>query len=102
MTIKLLSLSLTSNNLMFHERNKHKEVICHFNRELLMKKKIVTLIVHSNGQLGGVLTKLLARASYQRLSCKQGIFDLYAPPWRGVLELLLVIFFISMLIRIFL
>ena len=91
-------------NLVFHECNKHIVFDCHFIRDLLMKKQIVTPIIHSDDQLGDILTNPLAHASFQRLYFKQKMFDLYAPARGVVLELLLVnlllLLFIGMLFYI--
>lgn len=63
---------------MFHERIKHSDVHCHFIRYLLMKRQIVTPFVQLVDQLGDILTKSLAHASFQRLSSKLGMFNVYA------------------------
>ncbi len=44
-----------------------------------MRKQIATPYVCSNDQLGDIFTKPLARASFQRMSFKLGMFDMYAP-----------------------
>ena len=106
-------------NLVFHECTKHIVFDCHFIRDLLMKKQIVTPFIrsddqlgdiltnplaHSDDQLGDILTNPLAHASFQRLYFKQKMFDLYAAALGEVLELLLVnlllLLFISMLFYI--
>jgi hypothetical protein len=67
-----------ANNPVFHERTKHIEVDCHFIRDLLMRKQIVIPYVRFDDQLGDILTKPLARASFQRMFFKLGMFDMYA------------------------
>jgi len=63
---------------VFHERTKHIEVDCHFIRDLVIKKHIVTLCVRSE-QLGDILTQPLVRRSFSVLCSKLGMFNFYAP-----------------------
>ena len=57
---------------------KHIEVNCHFIRDLVIKRHIVTPYVGFEGQLGDILTKPLARNSFSVLCSKLSIFNLYA------------------------
>jgi hypothetical protein len=75
-TIRPLFLLLT---IFFHECTKHIEVDYHFIQNLLMLKQTVTPYVHSDDQLGDILMKPLPRTSFQQLSNKLSMFDLYAP-----------------------
>ncbi|GMP68005.1 hypothetical protein CsSME_00027778 [Camellia sinensis var. sinensis] len=62
-----------ANNPVFHKCTKHIEVDCHFICDLLLRKQLVTSYVHSEDQLGAILTKPLARPSFHRLSVKLGM-----------------------------
>ena len=66
-------------NPISHERTKHIEVDCHFLRDLLMKKHIITTYLCSDNQLGDILTKTLARVPFRSLTSKLCMFDMYAP-----------------------
>nr|KYP42450.1 Copia protein [Cajanus cajan] len=68
-----------ASNLVFHERTKHIEVDCHFVKEKLLCKKIVTKFVTSNEQLADVMTKSLRGPRIQFLCSKLGAYNLYAP-----------------------
>jgi len=45
-----------ANNLVFYERTNHIEVDCHFIRDTVMAKRIVTSYVISGAELGDIFT----------------------------------------------
>lgn len=67
-----------------------------------MKKQIITLPLLACDQLDDIFTKLLARASFDRLSFKPSMFDLYVLVWGEVLlHLVYLIIYISVLVKVF-
>lgn len=72
-------ISQQYSNPVFHECTKHIEVDCHFVRDLLLKKEIITPYVRSEEQLENIFTKPLARDPFYVLCIKLGISDLYTP-----------------------
>ena len=68
-----------ANNLTFHECTKHIKIDYHAIRHWVLDGFITTPYVGSSDQLMDILTKGLNKASYDSISRKLGLFDLYAP-----------------------
>ena len=68
-----------SNNLTFHERTRHIEIDFHVIRHWVLDGFVNTLYVGSSHQLADILTKGLSTASYDSISRKLRLFDLYTP-----------------------
>ena len=82
-----------ASNPVFHERTKYIEVDCHFIREKIASGCMATSFVNSNDQLADIFTKSLRGPRIKYICNKLGAYDIYAPAWGGVLDIVQLIFF---------
>ena len=77
-----------ASNPVFHEKTKHIEVDCHFIREKIASGCVAISFVNSNDQLADIFTKSLRGPKIKYICNKLGAYDVYAPAWGGVLNIM--------------
>ena len=68
-----------ANSRTFHERTKHIKIDCRAIHHWVLRGLITTPSIGSSHHLADIITKGLSMASYDSISRKLGLFDLYAP-----------------------
>ena len=71
------AVTYVANYPLFYERRKHIEVDCHFIRDMVMAKQIVTSYVTSGARLGNIFSKALFRKSFSIMCNKLGMINIY-------------------------
>ena len=73
-------------NPVQHDWTKNVEVDRYFIKEKLESGLICTPYVPTHGQLADILTKGLTNSSFQKVTSKLGVDNIYSPAWGEVLE----------------
>ena len=75
-----------AHNLFQHDWTKHAEVDRHFIEKKLKSRLICTPYVPTHGQLVDILTKGLTSSSFQKVTSKLGMDDIYIHQLDGSIE----------------
>ena len=61
-------------NLVYHERTKHLEIVCHFTREKVMEGLLQLTYLPTSFQLADIFTKIIPSAQFRHLIAKLGVY----------------------------
>lgn len=68
-----------AHNPVHHDRTKHVEVDRHFIKEKLDEGMVNLNYIPTRQQAADILTKGLPRTSFEKLACKLGMINIFAP-----------------------
>ena len=81
-----LAIMLSSDSVL-HKRTNHIEVDIHFIREKVQSGVILPMFVFAHEQTADMFTKSIGPGTLQSSLCKQGLIDIFALAYEGVLKL---------------